>query len=200
MTRPVRPALLLVCGVTLALLLAGCPKRPVTSTASAPAPTAPPSTAPTPPTPPVRPPAAATAPPAPPSVTPPPTAPAPVTPPKPSQYAASDALKDIHFAFDKADIRRGEVKTLDANGTWLKAHDSSLVLIEGHCDERGTVEYNLALGERRAKAAMSYLVSRGVPAGRITIVSYGKERPACTEHTQACWARNRRAHFLVKDR
>src|SRR6185436_3558698 len=76
MTRPVRPALLLVCGVTLALLLAGCPKRPVTSTASAPAPTAPPSTAPTPPTPPVRPPAAATAPPAPPSVTPPPTAPA----------------------------------------------------------------------------------------------------------------------------
>ena len=92
------------------------------------------------------------------------------------------------------------MKTLDANGTWLKAHDSSLVLIEGHCDERGTVEYNLALGERRAKAAMSYLVSRGVPAGRITIVSYGKERPVCTEHNPACWARNRRAHFLVKGR
>jgi peptidoglycan-associated lipoprotein len=200
MTRPVRPALLLLCGVTLALLLAGCPKRPVTSTASAPAPTLPPATAPTAPTPSARPPAAAAAPPAPPSVTPPPTAAAPATPPKPSQYAASDALKDIYFAFDKADIRPGEVKTLDANGTWLKAHDSSLVLIEGHCDERGTVEYNLALGERRARATMSYLVSRGIPASRITIVSYGKERPVCGQHTQACWARNRRAHFLVKDR
>jgi peptidoglycan-associated lipoprotein len=170
------------------------------STASAPAPTLPPSTAPTPPTPPVRPPAATTAPPAPPSVTPPPTAPAPATPPKPSEYAANDALKDIYFAFDKADIRPGEVKTLDANGTWLKGHDNRLLLIEGHCDERGTAEYNLALGERRAKTAMNYLVSRGISAGRITIVSYGKERPVCTEHTQACWARNRRAHFLVKDR
>ena len=200
MTRPVRPALLLVCGVTLALLLAGCPKRPVTSTASAPAPTAPPSTAPTPLTPPVQPPAAAATPPAPPSVTPPPPAPAPITPPKPSEYAANDALKDIYFAFDKADIRPGDVKTLDANGNWLKVHDNRLVLIEGHCDERGTAEYNLALGERRARTTMNYLVSRGIPASRITIVSYGKERPVCTEHTQACWARNRRAHFLVKDR
>ena len=200
MRSPVRPALLLLCGVTLALLLAGCPKRPLTSTASAPAPAIPSPPAPPAPTPPVRPPAAAAAPPAPPSVTPPPTAPAPVMPPKPSEYAASDALKDIYFAFDKADIRRGEVKTLDANGSWLKVHDNRLVLIEGHCDERGTAEYNLALGERRARTAMNYLVSRGIPATRITIVSYGKERPVCTEHTQACWARNRRAHFLVKDR
>ena len=200
MTRPVRPALLLLCGVTLALLLAGCPKRPMMSTASAPAPTPPPATAPPAPTPPARPPAAAATPPAPPSVTPPPSAPAQATPPKPSEYAANDALKDIYFAFDKADIRPGEVKTLDANTTWLKAHDNSLVLIEGHCDERGTTEYNLALGERRAKAAMSYLLSRGIPAGRITIVSYGKERPVCTEHNQRCWARNRRDHFLVKDR
>jgi peptidoglycan-associated lipoprotein len=92
------------------------------------------------------------------------------------------------------------VKTLDANRTWLKAHDNSLVLIEGHCDERGTAEYNLALGERRATSTMNYLVSRGIPAGRITIVSYGKERPVCTEHNQRCWARNRRDHFLVKDR
>jgi peptidoglycan-associated lipoprotein len=113
---------------------------------------------------------------------------------------ANDALKDIYFAFDRADLRPAEAKTLDANGTWLKAHDNSLVLIEGHCDERGTAEYNLALGERRAKAAMNYLVSRGIPASRITTVSYGKERPVCTEHTQACWARNRRDHFLVKDR
>jgi peptidoglycan-associated lipoprotein len=121
-------------------------------------------------------------------------------PPKPSEYAANDALKDIYFAFDKADIRPREVKTLDANRTWLKVHDTSLVLIEGHCDERGTAEYNLALGERRAISAKNSLVSRGIPASRITIVSYGKERPVCTEHTQACWARNRRAHFLVKDR
>ena len=167
------------------------------STASAPAPTLPSSTAPTPP---VRPPAAAATPPASPPVTPPRTALAPVTPPKPSEYAANDALRDIYFAFDKADIRPGEVKTLDANGTWLKGHDNGLLLIEGHCDERGTAEYNLALGERRAKTAMNYLVSRGISAGRITIVSYGKERPVCTEHTQACWTRNRRAHFLVKDR
>ena len=200
MTRPVRPALLLLCGVTLALLLAGCPKRPMMSTASAPAPTLPPSTAPPAPTPPARPPAAAAAPPAPPSVTPPPTAPAPVMPPKPSEYAATDALKDIYFAFDKADIRPGEMKTLDANGSWLKLHDNHLLLIEGHCDERGTAEYNLALGERRARTTMNYLVSGGIPASRITIVSYGKERPVCTEHTEACWARNRRAHFLVKDR
>src|ERR1700675_3934345 len=111
MKRPVRPALLLLCGVTLALLLAGCPKRPVTSTASAPAPTLPPSIAPTAPTPAAPPPAAAAAPPAPPPVTPPPCAPAQAPPPRPSQYAANDALKDIYFAFDKADIRPGEVKT-----------------------------------------------------------------------------------------
>jgi len=200
MTSPVRPALLLLCGVTLALLLAGCPKRPMMSTASAPAPTAPSPTVSTPPISPAPPPAAVTATPTPPSVTPSPRAPAPAMSPKPSEYAANDALKDIYFAFDKHDIRPGEVKTLEKNATWLKAHDNSLLLIEGHCDERGTAEYNLALGERRAKAAMNALVSRGIHTGRITTVSYGKERPVCTEHTQACWARNRRAHFLVKDR
>ena len=72
------------------------------------------------------------------------------------------------------------------------------MLIEGHCDERGTVEYNLVLGERRAKAAMNYLVAQGVQASRFTVISYGKERPFCTEHTEACWSQNRRAHFLVK--
>jgi peptidoglycan-associated lipoprotein len=72
-------------------------------------------------------------------------------------------------------------------------------LIEGHCDERGTAEYNLALGERRAKATQTYLVSRGVQAERITLVSYGEERPECTEHSEKCWATNRRAQFLVKE-
>jgi len=74
------------------------------------------------------------------------------------------------------------------------------LLIEGHCDERGTNEYNLALGERRAKATMNYLVSQGIQANRITIISYGEERPICTEKTEACWAKNRRANFLVKPR
>jgi peptidoglycan-associated lipoprotein len=74
------------------------------------------------------------------------------------------------------------------------------VLIEGHCDERGTNEYNLALGERRAKSTMNYLVSQGVQASRITIISYGEERPVCNEKTEECWAKNRRAHFLVKPR
>ena len=83
---------------------------------------------------------------------------------------------------------------------WLKSNASNLVLIEGHCDERGTNEYNLALGERRAKATMNYLVSQGIQANRITIISYGEERPVCNEKTEACWAKNRRANFLVKPR
>jgi len=106
----------------------------------------------------------------------------------------------VHFDFDKAVIRSGDAKILDASAGWLKANPEQLLLIEGHCDERGTNEYNLALGERRAKAAMSYLVSRGVQASRITLISYGKERPLCTEKAERCWAQNRRDHFLVKQR
>jgi peptidoglycan-associated lipoprotein len=107
-------------------------------------------------------------------------------------------LKEIHFDFDKYDIRPGDAKILDADAAWLKSNPGNLVLIEGHCDERGTAEYNLALGERRAKSTMNYLVAQGVQASRITIISYGKERPLCTEHAEACWARNRRAAFLTK--
>ena len=91
-------------------------------------------------------------------------------------------------------------RILDTNAAWLKSNPNHLVLIEGHADERGTNEYNLALGERRAKSTMNYLVSQGVQANRITIISYGEERPACTEKTEECWAKNRRAHFLVKPR
>ena len=108
------------------------------------------------------------------------------------------ALRDVFFEFDKYDIRPEDAKTLDANATWLKANAENLVLIEGHCDERGTNEYNLALGERRAKATRDYLVSVGIDAGRITVISYGEERPTCTEKAEGCWAKNRRAHFLVK--
>jgi peptidoglycan-associated lipoprotein len=110
------------------------------------------------------------------------------------------ALKDIHFDFDKSDIRPGDAQILEANGAWLKSNPSNLVLIEGHCDERGTPEYNLALGERRARAAMTYLVAQGVQASRITVISYGEERPMCAEKTEECWARNRRDRFLVKAR
>jgi len=118
--------------------------------------------------------------------------------PQPGTFRATTELKDVHFDFDKYDIRSGDAKTLDANAAWLKSNTTMLVLIEGHCDERGTNEYNLALGERRAKAAMNYLVSQGVAQNRVSIISYGEQRPVCTEHDEACWAKNRRAHFLVK--
>jgi peptidoglycan-associated lipoprotein len=128
-----------------------------------------------------------------------PPAPAP-TPAPPKEYVAHDALKTINFDFDKAVIRPGDAKILDASADWLRRNPNNLLLIEGHCDERGTAEYNLALGERRAKAAMDYLVSKGVSTDRITIVSFGKERPLCTESTDACHARNRRDQFLTKER
>ena len=177
------------------VVLAGCAKRPAMTAASAPAPTGA-AQATTPPAPAT--PAPAPAPATPPASTPAPTA-APASRPPVQEFAANPNLKDIHFDFDKYDIRPGDAKILDGNASWLKSNDV-LVLIEGHCDERGTNEYNLALGERRAKATMNYLVGQGVQAGRITIISYGEERPVCTEHTEACWARNRRAHFLSKPR
>ena len=177
-----------------AVVLSGCAKRPATTQAAAPAPTGSASTtAATPPAPaPVQsaPPTAAT------------TTPAPSSTARPAvqDFAAVPELADVFFDFDKYDIRPGDAKTLDANANWLKSNPNHLVLIEGHCDERGTNEYNLALGERRAKSTMNYLVSQGVQANRITIISYGEERPQCTEHNEACWAKNRRAHFLVKPR
>jgi peptidoglycan-associated lipoprotein len=187
-------ALLVAPVLVLSLFLAGCPKRPATTAASAPPPTgapapssAAPSTSGTPG----------------PAMTPSPAAPGTTspsaTPPRPSEFRETDNLKDVFFDFDRYDIRPSDARLLDTNAAWLKTNDN-LVLIEGHCDERGTNEYNLALGERRAKATMNYLVGQGVQANRITIISYGKERPTCTEHSEACWAKNRRAHFLVKAR
>jgi peptidoglycan-associated lipoprotein len=116
----------------------------------------------------------------------------------PREFAENSALRDINFDFDRYDIRPADAKTLDANASWLKANPRALLLIEGHCDERGTPEYNLALGERRAKAAMSYLTALGIQANRISIISYGLERPLCKERGEACWAKNRRDHFLAK--
>jgi peptidoglycan-associated lipoprotein len=178
--------------IGLALLLAGCPKRPMVPVASAPPPVVP---APTPPP--------APAAPTPPVVAAPiaPPTPAPTPPPAPpKEYMPNDALKRINFAFDQAVIRPGDAKTLDASAVWLKGNPNQLVLIEGHCDERGTSEYNMALGDRRARAAMNYLVAQGIAADRITLISYGKERPVCRENGEACWAQNRRDEFLTKER
>jgi peptidoglycan-associated lipoprotein len=180
-----------------ALLAAGCAKRPAVTQAAAPPPTGAVAAQPAAP-----PPAPA---PAPAPVTPPPpqaAAPAPAPPPAPppEAFAAAPGLTDIHFDFDRYDIRPGDAKILDTDAEWLRSHADQVALIEGHCDERGTNEYNLALGERRANAAKNYLVSKGLDAGRITIVSYGEERPVCTAHSEACWSKNRRAHFLVKRR
>jgi peptidoglycan-associated lipoprotein len=176
------------------LMITGCAKRPATvaASAAAPAPSAAPSPAPAPA------PSSPSAPPAPPA--PAAAAPAQAPRPVPKEFMAVAALKEVYFDFDKYDIRPEDAKTLDTNATWLKSNGDNLVLIEGHCDERGTNEYNLALGERRAKATMNYLVSQGIQANRITIISYGEERPVCTEKTEACWAKNRRANFLVKPR
>ena len=191
--------------LVLTLFLVGCPKRPATTAASAPPPTAPAPAAPAPaavapapgraPAPAFAPAAAAPAP-----AAAAPARPAAATPPRPMEFSESPNLKDIHFDFDKYDIRPGDATILDANGAWLKQAASNLVLIEGHADERGTNEYNLALGERRAKATMNYLVSQGIQASRMTIISYGEERPACTDKNEPCWSKNRRAHFLVKAR
>jgi peptidoglycan-associated lipoprotein len=118
--------------------------------------------------------------------------------PEPKDFAAVSDLPDIYFDFDRYDLRPSAQRILLAHATWLRSGTKTLVIIEGHCDERGTNEYNVALGERRAKAAMNYLVSRGVDARRISLISYGELRPQCRSHDEACWAKNRRAHFLVK--
>jgi len=120
------------------------------------------------------------------------------TRPNPKEFAVMAQLKDIRFNFDRYDIRPEDSEVLDANAESLKTNPKLMVLIEGHTDQRGTSEYNLALADRRAKASMNYLVARGVRSSRITIISYGKERPVCAELSEDCWSLNRRAHFLVK--
>ena len=181
-------------------LFAGCAKRPATTAASAPAPTGTAATTPPPAVAAPAPPPAAAAPAAPAPAAPAPATAAPAPQPSPKEFTAIPELKPIYFDFDKYDIRPGDAKILDANAQWLKSNADQLVLIEGHCDERGTNEYNLALGERRAKSTMNYLVSQGVQASRITIISYGEERPVCTQKNEECWSKNRRAQFLVKPR
>jgi peptidoglycan-associated lipoprotein len=123
---------------------------------------------------------------------------APPARPAPAELRPVPQLGDVFFAFDRYEIRPDAARTLDASVRWLQSNPGVPVLIEGHCDERGTNAYNVALGERRAQAARDYLVTRGIAADRITTVTYGEERPACAQRTEECWARNRRAHFLTR--
>ncbi len=113
------------------------------------------------------------------------------------QVFESSLLKDIHFNFDKYDIRPEDAAVLKENAALLKRFPNVKVQIEGHCDERGTVEYNLALGERRANRTKDYLVSLGISAARISSISYGKEKPLDSGHTEEAWAKNRRAHTII---
>jgi len=194
-------------GFLLVLLSAvtatGCAKQPRTAQTSAPAPTGPAaeSVEPSPPAPAEAAAGDSTA-----GAGAPPTV-APVEPPRPESTSArpdvkefkpTTRLRDIHFEFDTYDIRPEDSKILDADIDWIQSNPSYVVLIEGHCDERGTNEYNVALGDHRARVALNYMLARGVKASRITTLSYGEERPVCIERTEECWARNRRAHFLVR--
>lgn len=106
-------------------------------------------------------------------------------------------FKDVLFDFDKFNIRNDARLILDAIASYLKKNAGISIIIEGHCDERGTNEYNLALGEKRAKAARDYLSSLGIFPARMSFVTYGEEKPLCTEQTESCWQKNRRAHFVV---
>ena len=112
-------------------------------------------------------------------------------------YRATAELKDVHFEFDRYDLDERSKNVLSENATFLKDHPSVRVEIQGHCDERGTNNYNLALGQRRANSTKRFLKSLGVPETRMHVISYGEEKPFCAESNENCWWRNRRAHFLV---
>lgn len=113
------------------------------------------------------------------------------------QEGEGGPLQDVFFNYDSFDLSEEARQTLQANADWLQNNAEVKVEIEGHCDERGTSEYNLALGAKRARAAQDYLVTLGVPAERLSVISYGEELPQCTDANESCWQRNRRGHFSV---
>ena len=117
-----------------------------------------------------------------------------------AEQAASAAagLRDVFFAYDSWTISEEGRQALSRDAEWIKSNPNVSLKVEGHCDERGTSAYNLVLGEKRAKAARNYLVELGVGANRLSVVSYGKERPTCTEHAESCYQQNRRGHIVVK--
>ena len=176
--------------LTMVIVISGCAKKVP--------PPAPP--------PPAPPPAAAPPPPPPP---PPPPRPAPAPPPRPltedeifqrktlDELNAEKPLGDAYFELDMSTIKDDARATLQKDADYMKRWPSIKVTVEGHCDERGTPEYNLALGDRRSVSVKDYLVSLGIGADRIMTVSKGKEQPVCTDHMESCWQQNRRGHFII---
>jgi len=110
---------------------------------------------------------------------------------------AKSIFRDVLFDYDKYDIRSDARPSLDAVAAYLGSNKGVNIVVEGHCDDRGTNEYNLALGEKRAKSAKNYLTSLGVSPDRMIVITFGEEKPACTEQNEACWQQNRRAHFVI---
>lgn len=119
--------------------------------------------------------------------------------PKEKATPAASSLQPVYFDFDKSFVRPDARDIMKANADWLKAHPKVKIRIEGNCDERGTIEYNQALGQRRATSAKKYLTDLGISAARISIISYGKEKPVCSESTESCWQKNRRDDFMAVD-
>ena len=191
MTGARRLVSLVALSAAIAVAAAGCHKKVPQQTPAA-SPPAPPPAVPAPPPPP-----------------PPPPPPRPVPAPPPlseeeifarksvDQLNAEKPLGDVFFDLDQSTIRDDGRAPLQQNADWMKKWGSTQVTVEGHCDSRGSSEYNLALGSRRASAVKEYLVNLGVPSNRITIVSKGKEQPVCSEQNEACWQQNRRGHFIV---
>ena len=117
---------------------------------------------------------------------------------EPGVASDTNALGDVFFEYNQFQIRKDAMQILDVNAGWLRASGSKTVLIEGHCDERGTAAYNLVLGEKRARAAKQYLQDLGVPASQLQITSYGEAMPFCKQQNEDCYQQNRRAHFVAK--
>ena len=158
-----------LCAIAAAGLLAGCSKKTMETPPQETPPPAPTEPAPTPPPPP---------------------------PPEPAPVSETIELQDVFYDYDSSDLRSDARATLSENGRKLVASPKNAITIEGHCDERGTVDYNLALGDRRANAAKDFLVSYGVESGRVTTISYGENKPFALGHDEASWAQNRRGHFV----
>jgi len=174
MSQAPRKVTLATAGLLAALLVAvGCSSRKEVTTAQVEPPPAPAATK---------------------QDTPPPPPPAPTQ----DDSATRMTLTDAFFDFDAASLRDDAKNALENNAKWMEKNAGVNVIVEGHCDERGSVEYNLALGERRANAAKDYLVSYGIKSGRMTTISYGKERPFDPGHDENAWSQNRRAHFVAK--
>jgi peptidoglycan-associated lipoprotein len=176
--------------LALAMTVSACGKKKPAVAPATPPPAEAPRTAPTPPPPP----------PAPPREAPPahvPTEDEIFASKTLDQLNAEKPLGDVYFDLDMQTIREDAKPVLQKDADWLKRWGSTKVMVEGHGDERGSAEYNLALGERRASAVRDYLVNLGVGNDRVQIVSKGKESPVCAEHTESCWQQNRRGHFVI---